>query len=292
MRFENGFAVHAPIDEVWATLLDVERVAPCMPGAEVLEHVGGDAYKVGIRVKVGPITMRYRGDVEIVERDDGAHVATMRAKAKEARGQGTADATVRMALAQQDGGTGATLDTDVTLSGKAAAMGRGIIADVSARLVETFAANLAQMLEGGPAATEAAAPAAAAPATPAPAAQAPRAAAEGPPPAAGQKQPPAAEPPAPAAAEPPPGAGAPPPSAAPLPPGAGAPPPSAAPPPPGAGAPPPPPKAAPEPSSLPAGRLLAGVVARRLGNPLVLLAATAAVAAVAAAIGYAIGRAR
>ena len=77
------------------TMLDLERVAPCMPGAEVLEQTGDDAYKVGIKVKVGPISMTYRGEVEIVERDDPTPTATMRAKAKEARGQGTADAAVR-----------------------------------------------------------------------------------------------------------------------------------------------------------------------------------------------------
>ncbi|MDO8210626.1 SRPBCC family protein [Conexibacter sp. CPCC 206217] len=151
MRFDNGFVVQAPIEEVWATLLDVERVAPCMPGAEVLERESEDRYRVAIRVKVGPVSMRYRGEVQIVERDDDAHRATMRVKAKEARGQGTADAHVRMALDGDgaDGGTRATMETEVQMSGKVAAMGQGVIADVSARLVETFAGNLAAMLEGG-----------------------------------------------------------------------------------------------------------------------------------------------
>jgi carbon monoxide dehydrogenase subunit G len=165
MRFENAFDVQAPIDEVWATLLDVERVAPCMPGAEVVERTGDDAYKVAIKVKVGPMSMIYKGDVEIVERDDAARTATMRAKAKETRGQGTADANVHMALADGDGGTHATLETDVQLSGRAAAMGRGVIADVAGKLVERFAANLQGMLEAGP--QEEPAPAAAA-AQPAP----------------------------------------------------------------------------------------------------------------------------
>src|ERR671934_171956 len=75
MKFENTFAVDAPIDEVYAALLDVERVAPCVPGAEVLERTGEDAYKVAIKVRVGPISMQYRGDVEIVERDESAHQA-------------------------------------------------------------------------------------------------------------------------------------------------------------------------------------------------------------------------
>ena len=148
MRFENEFVVQAPVEEVYTALLNVERVAPCMPGAEVIEQTGDDAYKVAIRVKVGPISMTYRGDVEIVERDEAAKTATMRAKAKETRGQGTADAHVRMALSEEPEGTRGAIETDVQLSGRAAAMGRGVIADVSARLVETFAANLATMLGG------------------------------------------------------------------------------------------------------------------------------------------------
>jgi carbon monoxide dehydrogenase subunit G len=146
MKFENGFVVQAPIDEVWAALLDVERVAPCMPGAEVLERLEDDAYRVGVKVKVGPMSMTYRGEVRILERDDQARRATMRVRAKEARGQGAADAHARMHLSEEADGTHATIETEVQLSGKAAAMGRGVVADVSAKLVETFADNLAAML--------------------------------------------------------------------------------------------------------------------------------------------------
>ena len=94
------------------------------------------------------MSMTYKGDVQIVERDDAAKTATLRAKAKESRGQGTADAHVHMALAEEGDGTHATLETDVALGGRVAAMGRGVIADVSARLVQTFAGNLAEMLGG------------------------------------------------------------------------------------------------------------------------------------------------
>ena len=120
MRFENHFDVSAPVDAVWDAVLDVERVAPTVPGARVLEQVGDDAYKVAIKVKVGPMSMTYNGEVEITERDEAAHRAVMKARAKESRGQGTADADVTMVLAGQNGGTSATVTTDVQLSGKVA----------------------------------------------------------------------------------------------------------------------------------------------------------------------------
>jgi carbon monoxide dehydrogenase subunit G len=149
MRFENSFDVGAPIDTVWNAMLDVQRVAPTVPGAQVLEQVGDDAYKVAIKVKVGPMSMTYRGEVEITERDEAAHRAVMKARAKESRGQGTADADVTMVLVGQNGGTSATVTTEVQLSGKVATMGQGVLQDVSRRLVETVAGNLATMLEGG-----------------------------------------------------------------------------------------------------------------------------------------------
>lgn len=149
MKFENAFTVDAPVDEVWRTLLDVERVAHCMPGAEVTERIGDDAYKVSVKVKVGPMSMTYRGEVQIVDRDEQEWRATMQVKAKEARGQGTADADVHMSLAEQAGGTRAAIETEVQMSGRIAAMGQSVIGDVSARLIETFAANLAVMLSDG-----------------------------------------------------------------------------------------------------------------------------------------------
>ena len=158
MRFENSFDVAAPLEEVWDALLDVERVAPTVPGAQVLEQTGEDAYKVAIKVKVGPMSMTYRGEVEIVERDEAAHRAVMKARAKESRGQGMANADVTMVLSGENGGTAATVTTDVELSGKVATMGQGVLQDVSGRLVQTFAQNLAAMLEGGRAPAPEAAP--------------------------------------------------------------------------------------------------------------------------------------
>jgi uncharacterized protein len=148
MQFQNSFEVDAPIEQVWETVLDVQRVAPNVPGARVLERTGDDAYKVAIKVKVGPMSMTYNGEVEITERDEAAHRAVMKARAKESRGQGTADADVTMELSTRNGGTAATVATDVKLTGKVATMGQGVIKDVSGRLVDTFAQNLAAMLSG------------------------------------------------------------------------------------------------------------------------------------------------
>ncbi len=176
MRFENQFEVDAPLEEVWAAVLDVERVAPTVPGAQVLEQTGEDAYKVSIKVKVGPMSMTYKGNVEITERDDAAHRAVMKARAKESRGQGTADADVTMVLTGENGRTSATVTTEMQVSGKIATMGQGVLQDVSGRLIQTFATNLAAMLQGDePPAAEvpaqpanpAPAPAAATPAEPA-----------------------------------------------------------------------------------------------------------------------------
>src|SRR6185436_17666622 len=169
MKFENTFEVEAPIDEVYATLLDVERVAPCVPGAEVIEKSGDDAYTIAIKVRVGPISMTYRGNVEIVERDDANHRAVMHARARETRGQGTADARVDLSLVEDGSKTKGTMVADVQLAGRAAAMGRGVIQDVSAKIVSTFSSNLEAMLRGQGAEAEEPAPAAAAATADAPA---------------------------------------------------------------------------------------------------------------------------
>ena len=306
MKFENAFTVPAPVDETWTTLLDLERVAPCMPGAEVLEQTGDNAYKVGIRVKVGPISMTYRGQVEVTERDDAAHRAIMRVKAREARGQGTADASVHMSLDEFADGSKAKIDTDLQLSGRAASMGRGVIGDVAEKLIETFAGNLAAMLGGGGATVETPAVDGAAPALtdPAPAQASP---ADTPP----ADTPPADTPPAdtppvetPPAPTPPAAAEAPPQSAAaagPVAPAAEAPPPpppapEPAGPPAGAAPPPPPPPPPPRPSgggdSLNALDLAASVIAGRLKDPRTLLLGVGALGLLFYLIGYAAGRRR
>jgi carbon monoxide dehydrogenase subunit G len=175
MEFDNHFSVTAPIDEVWSAILDVERVAPRVPGARVIEQTGDNAYKVAIKVRLGPLSMTYTGNVTVIEQDDAAHRAVMRANATEARGQGVAEATVELLLTQDGEQTRGAIHSDVAISGKAAAMGQGVIGDVSARIIDTFAQNLAAMLagegegEGEPAPAAPAAPAAEAPpAEPAP----------------------------------------------------------------------------------------------------------------------------
>jgi carbon monoxide dehydrogenase subunit G len=149
MKFENTFEVDAPVDKVFQTILDVERVAPTVPGAKVLEKTSDSAYRVGIKVKLGPMTMNYKGDVEVVEADEQAHRATLKVRAKEARGQGTADADVTMELTGDEEHTTGKIVTDVKISGKAASMGRGVMQDVAGRMVDTFAENLAKMIESG-----------------------------------------------------------------------------------------------------------------------------------------------
>jgi uncharacterized protein len=146
MQFENTFTVMSPIGDVWDTLLDVERVTPCVPGAKVLERTGEDQYVVAMRVKVGPISMEYKGNVEIVSKDPVAHRAVLHASGKELRGQGAAEADAEMLLSEDGDATVAVIKTDVKLSGRAASMGQGVIADVSKKMIDTFSTNLASML--------------------------------------------------------------------------------------------------------------------------------------------------
>lgn len=146
MRLEDTFEVQAPIDTVYNTILDVSKVTGCVPGAELVS-TNGDVSEVGIRVKVGPISMQYRGEVEIVERDAANHRAVMKVRAREVRGQGTAEATATLSLSQNGGSTTTgEVEVEVDLTGRAASMGQGAIQDVSSKLVGRFARNLTRML--------------------------------------------------------------------------------------------------------------------------------------------------
>jgi uncharacterized protein len=147
MDFEHRFTIPVPPATAWDLLLDVERVAPCMPGASV-DKVDGDDISGRVRVKVGPITMTYTGHARFIDRDAEARTVTIEASGKEARGTGTASATVHAALNGDDGKTTVTMSTTLNVTGRPAQMGRGVLADVSGKLVERFAANLAAQLSG------------------------------------------------------------------------------------------------------------------------------------------------
>ncbi|MGB6456444.1 MAG: SRPBCC domain-containing protein [Streptosporangiaceae bacterium] len=162
MELEHSFSVPVPVERAWNVLLDVQRVAPCMPGA-TLDSVDGDAISGRIKVKVGPIQMTYAGTAKFTERDEAAHVVVLDASGKETRGAGTAAASVRSELTADGDATRVTVHTTLNVTGKPAQFGRGVLTEVGGRLVGIFADNLAAML--------AAEPAPAAPAAPEPAAQ-------------------------------------------------------------------------------------------------------------------------
>jgi len=169
MELEHSFTVPVPEDQAWDVLLDVERVAPCMPGA-TLDSVDGDEIKGKIKVKLGPVSMTYAGTARFTERDRDAGVVTLEASGKETRGAGTASATVRSELHGEGDQTEVTVHTSLNVTGRPAQFGRGVMADVSAKLIGIFANNLADMLAtGNGSAPE---PAAAEPAVPEPAMQA------------------------------------------------------------------------------------------------------------------------
>ena len=150
MKLENEFTVPAPIDRAWPVLLDVERIAPCLPGATI-EGGDGDTYRGTMAIKIGPITSKYAGTVRIQEADEAAHRAVMRAQARDARGQGTAAATITSTLERVAEGTRVRVETDMRVTGPAAQFGRGVMQDVSAKLMGRFADCLAQEM-GEPAA--------------------------------------------------------------------------------------------------------------------------------------------
>lgn len=147
MELNNSFEVARPIDEAWAVLTDVERIAPCLPGAQ-LEEIKGDEYLGVVKVKVGPITAQYKGAASFVERDDVNHKAVLKADGRDTRGAGNASALITADLeALSATTTKVDVNTDLTVTGKVAQFGRGVMADVSAKLMGQFADNLGEMLE-------------------------------------------------------------------------------------------------------------------------------------------------
>ena len=147
MQIDSTFSVVAPIDTVWETIMDFERVAGCVPGARILNKLSDDAYQVGMTVKLGPVNMQYKGLLNVIERNAAEHRAVLGGKAQETRGQGTAEATVTLQLTEEAGGTTrGTVNADLTLSGKAAAMGKGVIGSVTEQMMALFASNLQAMI--------------------------------------------------------------------------------------------------------------------------------------------------
>ncbi|MEX1656587.1 SRPBCC family protein [Streptomyces pseudovenezuelae] len=145
MELHHEFTVPVPVDEAWRALLDIERVAPCMPGA-VVEDYDGRTVTGSVKVKVGPITVTYKGTAVFEEQDEAAHRLVLIASGREIRGQGTARATVTGTLTGQDGGTAVSVRTDLAVTGRPAQFGRGVLAEVGDRLVGRFSACLAERL--------------------------------------------------------------------------------------------------------------------------------------------------
>ena len=165
MELTNDFRVAIPPSTAWDVLTDVERIAPCMPGAQ-LQEVHGDEYRGVVKVKVGPITSQYKGVATFVERDEANLKLVLRAEGRDTRGQGNANATITATLTPDGDGTRVSVVTDLQVTGKVAQFGRGVMADVSSKLLGQFVDCLeTTVLAGG--VTETDTPAWEPPATPA-----------------------------------------------------------------------------------------------------------------------------
>jgi len=149
MELDHSFTVPVAPDRAWDVLLDVEGIAPCMPGATV-EEFDGEVVTGRIKVKVGPVSLTYRGTAKFIERDPAAQMVVVEASGKETRGAGTASATVRASLEPESSGaaTKVTMHTTMNVTGRPAQFGRGVMVEVGGKLVEKFAENLAQLISG------------------------------------------------------------------------------------------------------------------------------------------------
>jgi carbon monoxide dehydrogenase subunit G len=149
MQLRHSFPVPAGVDEAWAVLTDIERVAACMPGAE-LDGVEGNRFTGVVTVKLGPIALKYKGEARWAERDHAARRAVIEAQGRDARGNGTAAATVVAVLAPDATASRVDVVTDLRISGRPAQFGRGVLADVGDKLIGQFAERLAAQLSGPP----------------------------------------------------------------------------------------------------------------------------------------------
>ncbi len=146
MQLENTFTVPASPDKVWTYLLDVERVVPCMPGAEITGVVDEKTWKGKVSVKLGPVSLSFAGALQMEEADESGKRVVLKAKGTETRGKGAISATVTSRLEPAEGGTKVAIVTDLTISGAVAHYGRGMIADVSQKFTDQFAQCLAAQL--------------------------------------------------------------------------------------------------------------------------------------------------
>ena len=145
MELSNDFEVSAPIEKVWEVINDVELIAPCLPGAQ-LEEVENDEYKGFVKVKVGPITAQYKGVAKFVEKDDSNHRVVIRGEGRDTRGAGNAAADITASLESTTEGTRVNVVTDLKITGKVAQFGRGVMADISKKLMSQFADNLSELV--------------------------------------------------------------------------------------------------------------------------------------------------
>jgi len=150
VQLDNSFTVPAPIDTAWDVLLDVERIAPCMPGATLTEN-DGTTFGGTVKVKVGPIGLTYKGLASFVNRDDAGRTVTIEAKGRETRGSGTASATIKCAMVEQGPETRVDVNTDLAITGKPAQFGRGVMGEIAQKIIGQFATCLADEI-GAPAA--------------------------------------------------------------------------------------------------------------------------------------------
>jgi carbon monoxide dehydrogenase subunit G len=153
VELSNAITLPLSPDELFDVLLDVERVAPCIPGAS-LESVEGDVYHASVKLKVGPVTAGYKGTVRFLEIDREQRTAVMKAAGTETRGQGKAEATIRASVVGDERESTLTMDTDLAIRGRVAQFGRGVLSDVSENLMNQFAENLKAQMLAGPAGAE------------------------------------------------------------------------------------------------------------------------------------------
>ena len=141
MEIADSFRVSTSLDDTWKVLLDIEGIAPCLPGAQ-LQEVDGDEYRGIVKVKVGPITAQYKGTAKLAEVDETNHRIVIDASGRDTRGQGNANATIVVTMNAEGAGTNVNVATDLSITGKVAQFGRGVLADVSSKLMGQFVENL------------------------------------------------------------------------------------------------------------------------------------------------------